>query len=51
MTNKDWLTTLSSEEFYDVWYKVLNDYGRNYIDTRTAMIEWLDREHNPDRLF
>ena len=46
MTNKEWLFTLSNEQWYDIIFNYLiHDYGRNYIDTRLAIIKWLGEEH------
>jgi hypothetical protein len=44
MTNKEWLTTLSAEEFFDEFKKAEQEM-RFEINTRLAMIEWLDQEH------
>lgn len=40
MTNKEWLATLTDEQFYDEWKNA------DSINTRTAMIKWLGSEHN-----
>lgn len=44
MTNKEWLFTLPSEKCYEEWKKA-QDHFRWYMDSRLAMIEWLDKEH------
>ena len=45
MTNKEWLSALSDERFYDEWIRAIENVGRWDIETRCAMIEWLGREH------
>ncbi len=45
MTNRDWLATLSDEEFYDSFKRVEKTEGAWSIDTRRYMIDWLDAEH------
>ena len=45
MTNKEWLATLTDEQFYDEWKKAYNEIGMDDINTRTAMINWLGSEH------
>ena len=45
MTNRDWLATLSDEEFYDSFKRVEQTEGMWSIDTRRYMIDWLDAEH------
>lgn len=44
MTNKEWLATLTDEQFYDEWKKAYNEIGMDNINTRTAMINWLGSE-------
>ena len=44
MTNKEWLVTLSAEQFYDEWKKIEYHFCFD-INTRLALIEWLDKEH------
>ena len=44
MTNKEWLATLSAEQFYDEFKKIEHHMCFD-INTRLAMIEWLDEEH------
>jgi len=45
MTNRDWLATLSDEEFYDSFKRVEKTEGMWSTDTRQYMIDWLDAEH------
>lgn len=45
MTNREWLATLSDEEFYDSFKRVEKTEGVWSIDTRGYMIDWLDAEH------
>lgn len=49
MTNQEWLSTLSPEEFYDAWRFAMINYGRWDVDTRLGMIEWLKAEHDEKR--
>lgn len=44
MTNKEWLATLTAEEFFDE-FKKAEQKARWDMNTRLAMIEWLDEEH------
>ena len=45
MTNKEWLATLSAEEFYDE-FKKEEQHAMWDMNTRLAIIEWLDKEHS-----
>ena len=50
MTNQEYLSTLSPEDFYTKLEWLLHDYGRNYIDIRIAIINWLKEEYkNPSK--
>ena len=44
LTNKEWLATLSAEQFYDEFKKIENHFCFD-TNARLAMIEWLDEEH------
>ena len=44
LTNKEWLATLSAEQFYNEFKKIENHFCFD-INTRLAMIEWLNEEH------
>ena len=50
MTNKEWLASLSAEQFYDEWIKVIKSYGIWYNNTRLAMIEWLEEEREDGKI-
>ena len=45
MTNREWLSTLPDEKFYDELKRVEQTEGRWSTDTRRYMIDWLDAEH------
>ena len=48
MTNKEWLATLPKEIWWDVVQEWLFDeYGKQWTDTRFAVMEWLENEHKP----
>ena len=48
MTNKEWLTTLSKETWWEVVHEWLfHEYGMQWTDTRLAVMEWLEEEHKP----
>jgi len=50
MTNQEHLSNLSPEDFYTKLEWLLHDYGRNYTDTRAAVIDWLKQEYkNPHK--
>lgn len=50
MTNKEHLATLSAEDWYDRVYSLTHDYGRQFTDTRHAVIDWLNQEYKPLKL-
>lgn len=45
MTNKAWLSTLPSNDFYDTFKKVEHTEALWCTDSRWYMIDWLDKEH------
>ena len=45
MTNKEWMATLTAEEFYDMMVWLTRVYSKQFTDSRLAIIEWLDKEH------
>ena len=48
MTNKEWLATLSKETWWIIVHEWLfHEYGLQWTDTRSAVMEWLDKEHTP----
>lgn len=47
MTNKEWLATLSEEEFYDKIKQIEHDEARGTTNSREYMIEWLGNDHIP----
>ena len=47
MTNKEWMATLTAEQFWDVMMWLIKEYGRQFTHTQLAVISWLDSEHKP----
>lgn len=45
MTNKEWLATLSAEEWYQTIHWLYHVYGKRWTDTRLAILDWLEEEH------
>ena len=46
MTNKEWLATISDEEWYAKIWWLFHIYGKRYDNTYAAVIEWLKETHN-----
>lgn len=46
MTNKEWLATLTAEEWYNKVDWLFHDYGKRYDNTWLAILAWLEEEHN-----
>lgn len=44
MTNLEHLSSLTSEEAYEIMRWLFFEYGRMYTLTREAIIEWLEKE-------
>ena len=44
MTNKEWLASLPADQFYDEFKKIEHQMTFD-LNTRMAMIEWLDKIH------
>ena len=44
MTNKEAMCLLPDAQFFAKIEWLLHDYGRNYTDTRLAVIDWLGQE-------
>lgn len=47
MTNKEWLATLSAEDFYKE-FKRAEEEGRMWTSTSGYVIKWLDEERRSD---
>lgn len=47
MTNKEWLATLSAEDFYKE-FKRAEEEGRMWTSTSGYVIKWLDEERRAD---
>ena len=48
MTNKEYMTTLPSEEIYELLDWLINVYSRGFTNSRQAIIEWLDEERRTE---
>lgn len=47
MTNKEWLATLSAEEWWNIVHEWLfHTYGKQWTDSREAILAWLSEEHD-----
>lgn len=46
MTNKEYLSTLSTEDWFMLVDWLFHRYGLWYTHSRIAIIEWLDKEHS-----
>lgn len=52
MTNQEWLTTISPEDWWEAVYDYLfHDYGTRFNHTRLAVIDWLQEEHKPIEMY
>lgn len=47
MTNKEWLATLSAEDFYKE-FKRAEEVGKSWTSTSGYVIKWLDEERRSD---
>ena len=45
MTNKEWLATLSPQEWYVAVHWLFYNYGRKYDKTYLAITAWLEEKH------
>lgn len=48
MSNKEWLATLTAEEWWETIHRIFYDYGRRWTDTRLAVLDWLEEEHREE---
>lgn len=46
MSNKEYLSTLSNDDWYILVDWLFHNYSMWYTDSRIAIIEWLDKDHN-----
>ena len=46
MTNKEWLLTLPSTQVYAIMDWLMHTYGKRFTDTRIAVTDWLDKDHD-----
>lgn len=47
MKNKEWLATLSAEDFYKE-FKRAEEEGKSWTSTRGYVIQWLDEERRAE---
>ena len=45
MTNKEWMSTLPAEQFYDTMIWLVRIFGFRFNNTRLGIIAWLDEQH------
>lgn len=48
MTNREWMQTLTDEEFYDAMVYVVTKLSFAYTNSRLGIIEWLSSEHQEE---
>lgn len=48
MTNKEWMATLTAEQFYDEMMWLIRDYGFRFNNTRLGIIDWLDQPYRSE---
>ena len=48
MTNKEWMATLTAEQFYNKMMNLIYNYGFRFDNTRLAIINWLDEPHESE---
>lgn len=48
MTNKEWMSTLPAEQFYNKMMCLIYDYGFRFNNARLAIIDWLDEPHEAE---
>lgn len=48
MTNKEWMSTLPAEQFYDEMMWLVRDIGFRFNNSRLAIIAWLDEPHEAE---
>ena len=45
MTNKEWMATLTADQWYDVMMWLTREYVSRWTHSRIAIVEWLDDKH------
>ena len=50
MTNKEWMSTLTAEQFYDKMMWLVRDFGFRFTNTRLGIIDWLDQPHKSEQV-
>ena len=48
MTNKEWMSTLPAEQFYDEMIWLGRVFGFRFNNTRLGIIAWLDEPHESE---
>ena len=45
MTNKEWMGTLTAEQWYDVMMWLTHEYASRWTHSRIAIVDWLNQDH------
>lgn len=48
MTNKEWMSTLPAEQFYDEMMWLVRDFGFRFTNSRLGIIDWLDQPYTSE---
>ena len=48
MTNKEWMSTLPAEQFYDKMIWLVRDFGFRFNNSRLGIIDWLDQPYTSE---
>ena len=48
MTNKEWMSTLTAEQFYDEMMWLVRDFGFQFNNSRLGIINWLGQPYTPE---
>lgn len=48
ISNKEWMSTLPAEQFYDKLMRLVRDFGFRFTNTRLGIIAWLDEPHESE---
>lgn len=48
VTNREWMQTLTDEEFYDAMLYVITKLSFAYTNSRLGVIEWLGSDHQEE---
>ena len=48
MTNKEWMSSLTAEQFYDKMIWLVRDFGFRFTNSRLGIIDWLDQPYTSE---